>query len=176
MLAHKLHERPPQLTHLDDLFECAVSSMDVNLTPSFVTSHLPRDVLHERPSQCQLTLILPLLQQARITGHLRPLLEHSEGEVRARACNVVGNLCRYNVTFYEPILEAGLIEVLIDRCRDYDRGTRKFATFAIGNAGNAPTSQAHHALSPLNAINGTQILRLQHHVHAFSLLWISHNC
>ena len=73
--------------------------------------------------------------QARISGHLRPLLEHSEGEVRARACNVVGNLCRYNTTFYEPILEAGLIEVLIDRCRDFDRGTRKFATFAIGNAG-----------------------------------------
>ena len=55
--------------------------------------------------------------------------------MRARACNVVGNLCRYNTTFYEPILEAGLIEVLIDRCRDFDRGTRKFATFAIGNAG-----------------------------------------
>ena len=73
--------------------------------------------------------------QATISGHLRPLLEHSEGEVRARACNVVGNLCRYNTTFYEPILEAGLIEVLIDRCRDFDRGTRKFATFAIGNAG-----------------------------------------
>ena len=75
--------------------------------------------------------------QARISGHLKLLLEHSEGEVRARACNVVGNLCRYNTTFYEPILEAGLIEVLIDRCRDFDRGTRKFATFAIGNAGEA---------------------------------------
>ena len=88
-----------------------------------------------------LILLTSLLLQARITGHLRPLLEHLEGEVRARACNVVGNLCRYNVTFYEPILEAGLIEVLIDRCRDYDRGTRKFATFAIGNAGDASTPQ-----------------------------------
>ena len=73
--------------------------------------------------------------QARITGRLKPMLEHPDGEVRARACNVVGNLCRYNTAFYEPILEAGLIEVLIDRCRDFDRGTRKFATFAIGNAG-----------------------------------------
>ncbi len=77
------------------------------------------------------------LPQARITGRLRPLLEHLEGEVRARACNVVGNLCRYNFTFYEPFLEAGLIEVIIDRCQDYDRGARKFATFAIGNAGKA---------------------------------------
>ena len=91
--------------------------------------------------------------QARLTGRLRPLLEHSEGEVRARACNVVGNLCRYNVTFYEPILEAGLIEVLIDRCRDYDRGTRKFATFAIGNAGTAFTSQSCHGPAPTNAID-----------------------
>ena len=79
-----------------------------------------------------------------MTEHLRPLLEHSEGEVRARACNVVGNLCRYNTTFYEPILEAGLIEVLIDRCRDFDRGTRKFATFAIGNAGNSFPSEMQH--------------------------------
>ena len=77
-----------------------------------------------------------------MTEHLRPLLEHSEGEVRARACNVVGNLCRYNTTFYEPILEAGLIEVLIDRCRDFDRGTRKFATFAIGNAGKPSIANA----------------------------------
>jgi len=85
--------------------------------------------------------------QARMTEHLRPLLEHPEGEVRARACNVVGNLCRYNTTFYEPILEAGLIEVLIDRCRDFDRGTRKFATFAIGNAGNSfPLEMQHLSL------------------------------
>lgn len=98
-----------------------------------------------------LILYASLLMQARITGRLKPLLEHSEGEVRARACNVVGNLCRYNVTFYEPILEAGLIEVLIDRCRDYDRGTRKFATFAIGNAGKAPASQPCHGPAPTSA-------------------------
>ncbi len=66
---------------------------------------------------------------------MRPLLEHGEGEVRARACNLIGNLCRYNTFFYEAIRAAGLIEVLIDRCSDFDRATRKFACFAIGNAG-----------------------------------------
>lgn len=68
---------------------------------------------------------------------MRPLLEHGEGEVRARACNLIGNLCRYNTFFYEAISAAGLIEVLIDRCSDFDRATRKFACFAIGNAGES---------------------------------------
>jgi fused-like protein len=73
--------------------------------------------------------------QARLVEHMRPLLEHKDGEVRARACNVIGNLCRYNTAFYEAISRAGLIEPLIDRCQDFDRATRKFACFAIGNAG-----------------------------------------
>ena len=77
---------------------------------------------------------------------MRPLLEHGEGEVRARACNLIGNLCRYNTFFYEAISAAGLIEVLIDRCRDFDRSTRKFACFAIGNAG-APLCANPRALT-----------------------------
>ncbi|BDA40985.1 probable serine/threonine-protein kinase 36 [Coccomyxa sp. Obi] len=77
----------------------------------------------------------PLLGEAMLVEHMRPLLEHGEGEVRARACNLIGNLCRYNTFFYEAISAAGLIEVLIDRCSDFDRATRKFACFAIGNAG-----------------------------------------
>lgn len=79
---------------------------------------------------------------------MRPLLEHGEGEVRARACNLIGNLCRYNTHFYEAISAAGLIEVLIDRCADFDRATRKFACFAIGNAG-ARTPAACRPICPI---------------------------
>ena len=76
--------------------------------------------------------------QGSITQLLAPLLEHGDGEVRARACNVVGNLCRFNTAFLEPILAAGIIPLLIDRCRDFHLAARKFACFAIGNAGAAP--------------------------------------
>lgn len=90
-----------------------------------------------------------ILVQAGLVEHMKPLLQHREGEVRARACNVIGNLCRYNTAFYEAISQAGLIELLIDRCRDFDRSTRKFACFAIGNAGeNAYRSLQHHLSYP----------------------------
>jgi fused-like protein len=73
--------------------------------------------------------------QGGVTELLAPLLRHGDGEVRARACNVVGNLCRFNTAFLEPILAAGIIPALIDRCRDFHLAARKFACFAIGNAG-----------------------------------------
>lgn len=69
---------------------------------------------------------------------MRALLGHSEAGVRARAANLVGNLCRHSAFFYEPIAAHGLLEPLIARCRDPDRATRKFACFAIGNASAPP--------------------------------------
>ncbi len=65
---------------------------------------------------------------------VRALLGHGEAGVRARAANLVGNLCRHSAFFYERLAAADLLEPLIARCRDPDRATRKFACFAIGNA------------------------------------------
>lgn len=71
-----------------------------------------------------------------ICSKLKPLLLHSEAGVRSRACNLVGNLCRHRATFYPFLEKYGILPMLIESCKDQDRNTRKFACFAIGNAGN----------------------------------------
>mmetsp|Transcript_35208 Transcript_35208/g.48864 ORF Transcript_35208/g.48864 Transcript_35208/m.48864 type:complete len:493 (+) Transcript_35208:442-1920(+) len=75
------------------------------------------------------------ISRANIYSALRALLGHWDPGVRARACNLVGNMCRHGADFYPALLQQGLLQVLIDRCCDVDRTTRKFACFAIGNAG-----------------------------------------
>jgi fused len=63
------------------------------------------------------------------------LLEHPDPAIRARVCNLVGNMCRHSAHFYGALERHGLVEPLIARCSDADVSTRKFACFAIGNAG-----------------------------------------
>lgn len=65
-----------------------------------------------------------------------PLLEHPVScGVRARTCNLLGNLCRYSDAIYPIIRQSNILPVLMQLCGDEDRSTRKFACFAIGNAG-----------------------------------------
>ncbi len=66
---------------------------------------------------------------------LPPLLEHEDAQVRARAANLVGNLARHSADFYAAFSEHRLLPRLIDMCADPDASARKFACFAIGNAG-----------------------------------------
>lgn len=64
------------------------------------------------------------------------LLEYpASSGVRARACNLLGNLCRYSDDVYPMIRESNILPSLIKLCTDEDKATRKFACFAIGNAG-----------------------------------------
>lgn len=65
----------------------------------------------------------------------RRLLSHEDPNIRARVCNLIGNMCRHSAFFYSSLEKHGLIPQLIERCGDPDKGTRKFACFAIGNAG-----------------------------------------
>ena len=74
---------------------------------------------------------------------LRQLLGHPDPSVRARVCNLVGNLCRHSAYFCEGLREAHVLAPLIARCGDPDRATRKFACFAIGNAGTSLFSHMH---------------------------------
>ena len=97
-----------------------------------------------------------------MTRELRALLWHREGSVRAKVCNLLGNLCKHSDTFYtflteslEPYQYNGggnelwlarncdrlnrgndhtLLTHLIVHCKDPDSNTRKFACFAVGNA------------------------------------------
>ncbi len=74
--------------------------------------------------------------QAGIMPLVPPLLRHpTSSGVRARACNLLGNLCRHSDEAYPSIRELRILPPLIDLCDDDDRSTRKFACFAIGNAG-----------------------------------------
>jgi fused len=77
----------------------------------------------------------PALGQAGIAAQLRALLHHPEASVRAKACNMIGNMCKHSDYFYGALLDGGLLDSLIQLCSDTDRTTRKFACFAIGNAG-----------------------------------------
>eukprot|EP00755_Sulcionema_specki_P010988 Sspe_Gene.47904::Locus_24661_Transcript_1_1_Confidence_1.000_Length_3507::g.47904::m.47904/K06228/FU; fused len=63
------------------------------------------------------------------------LINHDDPNVRAKVCNMLGNLCRHSAVFYDHLKKHGLIKELIARCRDPNVNTRKFACFAVGNAG-----------------------------------------
>eukprot|EP00736_Rhodelphis_marinus_P002871 Rmarinus@m.13599 len=64
----------------------------------------------------------------------RTLLHHPDATVRAKVCNLLGNLCRHSDYFYEEISTSGVMESLVQSLSDEDVTTRKFAAFAIGNA------------------------------------------
>ncbi|MEW5307613.1 MAG: hypothetical protein WDW36_009992 [Sanguina aurantia] len=92
------------------------------------------------------------IAKAGIYPHIRSLLAHSDPGVRARACNLLGNMCRHSAYFYSALDRHGLVQPLIQRCTDPDKSTRKFACFAIGNAGfhNASLYDAlQPSISPL---------------------------
>jgi serine/threonine protein kinase len=80
------------------------------------------------------------------------LVQHPVAAVRAKACNLLGNLCRHSDFFYGAMVLGGeknddthdddghqhdghdLLGPLVECCRDPDPQTRKFACFAVGNA------------------------------------------
>lgn len=56
-------------------------------------------------------------------------------DIRAKICNFIGNICRYSGYFYDVLLRNDLINAAIQCCKDPDKNVRKFACFAVGNAG-----------------------------------------
>lgn len=82
-----------------------------------------------------------------VAALILPLLEHPCAGVRARTCNLLGNLCRYSDALYPQILHLNMLGPLIKLCCDKDRSTRKFACFAIGNAG-FHSDALYHGLRP----------------------------
>lgn len=75
------------------------------------------------------------IHNANIYVDLNTLICHEDAGIRAKVCNLIGNLCRHTGYFYEKLLKHRLIEAAIACCQDPDRNTRKFACFAVGNAG-----------------------------------------
>lgn len=88
------------------------------------------------------------------------LLRHEAAVARAKTCNLLGNLCRHSDAFYAtlatpPSADAEAPLALLARCcADEDAATRKFASFAVGNAAfhsRALYPQLAAALAPLCA-------------------------
>lgn len=65
---------------------------------------------------------------------MQVLLAHEEPAVRAKVCNLLGNLCRHSAHCYPALLRQSILPRLLTRLSDPDKSTRKFACFAVGNA------------------------------------------
>ncbi|XP_042746502.1 serine/threonine-protein kinase 36 [Lagopus leucura] len=101
---------------------------------------------------------LPFLQRilggSDMTYHaLTHLLSHQEHPIRAKTCNLLGNLLRHSHGFPQVLQnQPGLLESLLVCLADEDEAVRKAASFAVGNA-------AYHESSPAGAL-GKAVPRL----------------
>jgi len=77
----------------------------------------------------------PAVHGSVLSERLPALLRHADGGVRAKACNLLGNLCKHSVGYYDVLRRGALLPLLSRRCADADAAVRKFACFAVGNAG-----------------------------------------
>ena len=77
----------------------------------------------------------PAVHGSVLSERLPALLRHADGGVRAKACNLLGNLCKHSVGYYDVLRRGALLPLLSLRCADADAAVRKFACFAVGNAG-----------------------------------------
>jgi len=76
-----------------------------------------------------------MIHQLNIYRPLKTMIQHRDPGVRSKVCNLIGNICRHSGFFYDMLLREDLISAAIKCCNDPDRNTRKFACFAVGNAG-----------------------------------------
>jgi len=78
----------------------------------------------------------PHLDRAKLLPRLCALLSHPDGNVRGKACNVIGNLCRHSNYFYSQLADPslGLLDALVRACDDPNIQVRKWSAFALGNA------------------------------------------
>uniref|UniRef100_A0A8C0VZ63 non-specific serine/threonine protein kinase n=1 Tax=Cyanistes caeruleus TaxID=156563 RepID=A0A8C0VZ63_CYACU len=81
---------------------------------------------------------LPFLQRILRDSHvadqpLTYLLSHEQHLIRARTCNLLGNLLRHS---FSPLLQSqpGWLEKLLECLSDSESCVRRAATFAVGNA------------------------------------------
>ena len=65
--------------------------------------------------------VLPAAEAGRLLDDLGSLLEHANANVRSKACNLLGNMCRHSNFFYGDLLgDGGLVDSLVSRCEDED--------------------------------------------------------
>ena len=74
------------------------------------------------------------IHQSKVYARLLELITSTDAAIRAKCCNVIGNMCRHSDFFFDALLSSGLMAAVAKRCDDEDLGVRKFAGFAVGNA------------------------------------------
>ncbi|KAJ0015145.1 hypothetical protein Pint_21765 [Pistacia integerrima] len=84
---------------------------------------------------------------ASMLEFLKEYLTHEDHNVRAKTCSALGNMCRHSSYFYTSLAKHQIIGLLIDRCADPDKRTRKFACFAIHND-SKPLSNSRLVMLP----------------------------
>ncbi|KAL5564009.1 hypothetical protein UlMin_033756 [Ulmus minor] len=70
------------------------------------------------------------INRASVLEHMKDFLTHEDPHVRAKTCSALGNMCRHSSYFYNSFARYQIICLLIDRCFDPNKRTRKFACFA----------------------------------------------
>lgn len=154
----KLHSTCKADSHVDQPAQIAIKFANtlINASPYFTKQFVQLDGLQhvvkckflDSSSEPLLVDVLQLISQiarasadnytvihdAQLYSQLKNLLIHQSGQVRAKACNLIGNLFRFNDYFYTPIKQHGILPVLVQCCSDPDISVRKFATFGLGNS------------------------------------------
>ena len=125
-----------QLKSLNHLLRVESSCVSVVVDVLLLLSHLARISNEYYTELCSVEL----------EDELKHVLTSGESTVRAKGCNLIGNLCRHSNAFYPALIKRTeprmgsqlggkrLLDLLIDRCADPDSENRKFASFALGNA------------------------------------------
>ncbi|XP_057429664.1 serine/threonine-protein kinase TIO isoform X3 [Lotus japonicus] len=73
------------------------------------------------------------IKAASILEFLKAFLSHEDPNIRAKSCSALGNMCRHSAYFYSSLARHQIVSILIDRCSDPDKRTRKFACFAMAS-------------------------------------------
>ncbi|XP_052648020.1 serine/threonine-protein kinase 36 [Harpia harpyja] len=74
---------------------------------------------------------------------LTRLLGHQQPPIRAKTCNLLGNLLRHSHSFPQALQsQPGLLESLLGCLADREESVRKAASFAVGNAAYHPSFPA----------------------------------
>ncbi|NXP03486.1 STK36 kinase, partial [Thinocorus orbignyianus] len=93
---------------------------------------------------------------------LTRLLDHQQHLIRAKTCNLVGNLLRHGHSFPQALQsQLGLLESLLGCLVDQEESVRKAASFAVGNA-------AYHECFPVGTLGRfvPRLMRLLRDVQA----------
>ncbi|GJN10615.1 hypothetical protein PR202_ga28723 [Eleusine coracana subsp. coracana] len=98
------------------------------------------------------------IDKAGLVGFLKNFLSSEDPDIRAKACSAIGNMCRHSSYFYGSLSANKVIQLVVERCSDPDKRTRKFACFA--NPTSSVERQIENSDGPyLNSLTYFLVLR-----------------